>query len=103
MEPKEIGRRIQAARKRKHWTQLEFAHEAAISPSSVARWERGQLPSVRELIRVAGVLEIDPEELVEEEPSEDDQLADLREELAGVRGLAEEAVQILRGLQEQAR
>jgi transcriptional regulator with XRE-family HTH domain len=65
IDPKEIGKRIAAARGRKGWTQLTFAAEANVSPSSIQRWEAGRLPPVRELIRLAGLLEIDPEQLVE--------------------------------------
>lgn len=63
--PEEIGRRVKAARERKHWTQLEFAREANVSPSTVQRWERGQLPPVRELVRVAPLLDVEVDELVE--------------------------------------
>ena len=72
IEPEEIGAKIKAARKRRHWTQLDFALEAHVSPSSVARWEAGGLPPVRELIRIADVLEIPTETLVEPEPELED-------------------------------
>jgi transcriptional regulator with XRE-family HTH domain len=65
IDPKEIGERIAAARNRKGMTQLDLAYKASVSPSSIQRWEAGRLPPVRELIRLAGLLEIDPEELVE--------------------------------------
>jgi transcriptional regulator with XRE-family HTH domain len=97
MEPREIGQRIQAARKRQHWTQIQFATKANVSPSSVARWERGALPPVRELIRIAGILEVDAEELVEPAPTDEGQLALLREELAEVRGMV---VRLLRDREE---
>ena len=66
LDPKEVGRRLAAARQRKHWTQLEFALKIEVSPASVSRWERGYLPPVRELMRIAEVLGIEPAELVEE-------------------------------------
>jgi transcriptional regulator with XRE-family HTH domain len=66
--PDEVGRRIAAARIRKGWTQLVFAGEANVSPGSVSRWERGKLPPVRELVRIAQVLGIEVAELVEESP-----------------------------------
>lgn len=75
LEPKEIGRRLKAARKRKSHTQLSFALEANVSPGTVARWEAGGLPPIRELVRIAELLEIDPSELVEtevEQPRGDD-------------------------------
>ena len=71
LDPQEVGRRIALARQRKGWTQLAFALAANVSPSSVSRWERGALPPVRELVRVAAVLEVDVAELVEEPPRDD--------------------------------
>jgi len=65
IDPKEIGKRIAKAREAKGWTQLTFAYEANVSPNSIQRWEAGRLPPVRELIRLAGLLGIEPEELVE--------------------------------------
>lgn len=84
MEPKEIGKRIKAARERKGWTQLAFALQANVSPSTTQRWEGGQLPPVRELMRIAELLEVEPEALVEVEPTGEDQLALLREEVAAL-------------------
>jgi DNA-binding XRE family transcriptional regulator len=43
LEPREIGQRIRLARERKGWTQLAFALEADVSPSTVQRWEGGKL------------------------------------------------------------
>ena len=90
MEPKEIGKRIKAARERKNLTQLAFALEANVSPSSVARWESGKLPAVRELIRVAGVLGIDPERLVEEAPTAAGEMEALRGEVAELHAMLAE-------------
>lgn len=65
IDPREIGRRIKKARDAKRWTQLDFASEASVSPSTVQRWEAGKLPAVRELIRVADILGVEAEWLVE--------------------------------------
>jgi transcriptional regulator with XRE-family HTH domain len=70
IEPEEIGRRIRSARKARHWTQLEFALEAHISPSTVTRWEHGDLPRVKELLRIADLLDIPAEQLVEPDPEQ---------------------------------
>lgn len=69
-DPQQVGRRLAAARQQRGWTQLRFALEANVSPSSVSRWERGLLPPVRELMRLAEVLGIDMGELVEPAPSQ---------------------------------
>lgn len=66
LEPKEIGGRIKRARLRQGWTQLQLALEADVSPSTVTRWERGGLPPMRELIRLAAVLNVPAEDLVED-------------------------------------
>lgn len=81
IEPQEIGQRIAGARNRRGWTQMALAQNANVSVSSVQRWERGDLPPVRELIRLAGILEIDPEELVELEPTQEARVAAIGREL----------------------
>lgn len=106
LDPREIGRRIKRARERKGWTQLEFALEAHVSPGTVQRWEAGKLPRVRELMRVADLLEVATEELVEAEESsesldqirrqlaaEADRFAELNERLAALLAGAESRLQ----------
>lgn len=90
LAPKEIGRRIKAARDAKHWSQLQFALSASVSPSTVSRWERGYLPPVRELMRIADVLEVPAETLVEPERVEASvsaRLARLEEEASETRAI----------------
>jgi transcriptional regulator with XRE-family HTH domain len=58
MDPAEIGRRIKSARHARLWTQAQFATAASVSLSTIARWESGKLPSVRELVRVADLLDL---------------------------------------------
>lgn len=88
LDPREVGKRIAQAREGKGWTQLTFALEADVSPSSVQRWESGKLPPVRELLRVAELLEVDPETLVEPPADSRPQYALLREVADGVADLA---------------
>ncbi len=72
VEPQEVGRRIRHARDAKGWTQLDFALRANVSPSSVQRWEAGKLPRVRELMRIADLLDVPPDALVAaDEPDEE--------------------------------
>jgi transcriptional regulator with XRE-family HTH domain len=93
MDPREVGRRIKEARERRGWTQLYFATEvASVSPSSVARWESGKLPPIRELMRLADLLDVPVEELVEPSvgDSEETRLRQaVRAELAEIRELLE--------------
>jgi len=90
MEPREIGQRIARAREARGLTQVAFAFEANVSPSTVQRWEGGRLPPVRELIRIASVLQIEPEELVEPNPTPDSELHSLREEVAELHAMLAE-------------
>ena len=70
MDPREVGRRIAAARDARGWTQMVFAVEANVSMSTVARWEAGKLPPVRELMRIADVLGVSADRLVEPRDAE---------------------------------
>jgi transcriptional regulator with XRE-family HTH domain len=90
MDPKEIGRRIKVARNKRGWTQLAFALEADVSPSTIQRWESGQLPPVRELMRIAELLEVEPESLVELEPTGEDQFSALRAEVGELREMVQQ-------------
>jgi DNA-binding transcriptional regulator YiaG len=76
LDPKEVGQRIAAARKAREWTQMAFAYEAKVSMSTVARWEAGRLPPVRELMRIADVLGVSANQLVE--PPDVDETISLR-------------------------
>jgi len=87
LDPKDVGRHIAAARIRRGWTQMTFAVEANVSMSTVARWEAGKLPPVRELMRIADVLGVPAEQLVEspDVPSDiDDRLSRLEALVDGI-------------------
>lgn len=90
IEPEEIGARIARARDAKHWSQLDLALKFDVSVSSVSRWENGTLPSIKRLLALAELLEINPNELVEAAPTDDDQIGALREEVAELRRLVSE-------------
>lgn len=100
LEPKEIGRRIASARERRGLTQLAFALEANVSPSTITRWEAGKLPPVRELMRIADLLEIDPSELVEDHVDDTSELRELRDHLDRQH---DEVVARLSAIEEQLR
>jgi transcriptional regulator with XRE-family HTH domain len=90
-----IGRKIAEARRRKGWTQLQFALEANVSPSSVQRWEAGRLPSVRELVRIANLLNVPAEELLGDDATQRARLVALDERLAVVESELRELRQLL--------
>jgi transcriptional regulator with XRE-family HTH domain len=82
LDPEMVGERIAEAREARGWTQLDFALEAGVSPSSVQRWEAGKLPPVRRLLRLAELLEVEAEVLIEPRGAveRDDQLVRLLKE-----------------------
>lgn len=55
-----LGNRIRELRKLKQLSQEEIAEQCGVSPSSVSRWETGNLsPSYKHLTQLAKVLDID--------------------------------------------
>jgi transcriptional regulator with XRE-family HTH domain len=103
IEPREVGARLKAARERRGLTQLEFALEANVSPSSVARWEAGKLPPIRELMRLADLLEIDAGELVEnQQVGQRDEIQDLRRQVAAMQGKLDRVLDLLASPDDQA-
>jgi transcriptional regulator with XRE-family HTH domain len=103
LDPKEVGQRLAAARRRRHWTQLEFALKIKRSPASVSRWERGYLPPVRELMRIADVLGVEPAELVEEPEDKHAALMARLDELAELHDPLKELLAELRDEAKQRR
>lgn len=93
LTPGEVGARIASAReemKPKPWSQFDLALALGVSPSTVYRWEKGKLPSVNELIRLADVLE-KPADYFTEPPERQLELADLRQEIQALRDHLEQA------------
>lgn len=104
IEPQEIGSRIKEARLRKGWTQLDLALEAKVSVSSVQRWEAGELPPIRRLMKLAPLLGISVDALVEsdENPTTPADLVRVMEALEAVTVELNQAVVALQGLREDA-
>jgi transcriptional regulator with XRE-family HTH domain len=91
LTPEEVGTRIRRAReerKPKPWSQLDLAIALGVSPATIYRWEKGRLPSMTELIRLAELMEIPLDELTEP-PEHRTELQDLRDLLAAARIEAE--------------
>jgi transcriptional regulator with XRE-family HTH domain len=91
LTPEEVGERIAIAREGmtpKPWSQFDLALAMGVSPSTIYRWEKGRLPSMSELIRLAEVLE-QPVDYFTEPPEHRAQLGELHALLAEARDEAE--------------
>ena len=90
LSPEGVGARIVAARETKRWSQLDLALALGVSPSTIYRWEKGRLPSVADLMRLADILGLDVGELTES-PQRRVELDDLHRSTEDVRLLLAEA------------
>lgn len=91
LTPKEVGDRIASAReekKPKPWSQFDLALALGVSPSTIYRWEKGKLPSMNELARLAEILD-KPLDYLTEPPERRREIADLHDLLAEARDEAE--------------
>lgn len=80
LTPSQVAARIRRARenhKPEPWSQFDLAIALGVSPSTIYRWEKGKLPSVSELFRLADVLG-KPADYLTEPPERQVEMADLR-------------------------
>lgn len=62
-----LGEALKAHRERCHMTQEFVAQRVGVSRQAVSKWEQGASePSTTNLIKLAGVFEVDPAELLRE-------------------------------------
>jgi transcriptional regulator with XRE-family HTH domain len=91
LSPEEVGARIVHAREAKMpkpWSQFDLALAMGVSPSTIYRWEKGKLPSMNELMRLADVLDV-PLDHFTEPPERQAALSDLLDLLESSRAEAE--------------
>ena len=88
LTPEEVGARIASAREEKPWSQFDLALAFGVSPSSIYRWEKGKLPSVNDLLRLAEVLD-KPSDYLTEPPERRAEIADLHDLLEELRAEGE--------------
>lgn len=89
----EVGARIARARdekKPKPWSQFDLALALSVSPSTIYRWEKGKLPTMNELIRVAEILD-KPIDYLTVPPERQTELSDLHVSVEDVRLILAEA------------
>lgn len=84
LSPDEVGARIATARVGKKWSQFDLALAFGVSPSTIYRWEKGKLPSMNELMRLAEVLGVSVSRFMDP-PEQQAELADLRHLLEELR------------------
>ena len=69
LTPEQVGERIRAARQAKRWTHEELARQMGVNWRTVQRWQKGQLPRMNTLLRLAEVLDVSHGYFVEPEDS----------------------------------
>jgi len=80
LTPAEVGDRIRAARLARDWTHEELARQMNANWRTVQRWQKGQLPRLQTLLRLADVLGVPHGHFVEAEDSVAT-VAELRDEI----------------------
>lgn len=81
-DSEEIGLKIREARLARGWTHEELARRMGVNWRTVQRWQKGRLPRVETLRRLAAVLDIPPATFLDVEGEVT--LSDLRDRLAEV-------------------
>ncbi len=94
----EVGLRIREARLANGWTHEELARRMGVNWRTVQRWQKGRLPKMQTLLRLAEVLRVPTGYLIEPEASSDE-LGELR---AQVEELTERLDALARALDQPA-
>jgi HTH-type transcriptional regulator, competence development regulator len=83
-----IGRRIKELRKRKNYTQKQLAERVKVSSQVISNWEREYTtPDSSDIARLANVLEVTTDVLINEKPKNDNENSD---SLSGINKLVKE-------------
>jgi transcriptional regulator with XRE-family HTH domain len=69
LTPEEVGRRIRQARLANGWTHEELARRMDANWRTVQRWQKGKLPRLQTLLRLADVLGVPQTYFIEPEDS----------------------------------
>ena len=69
LTPEEVGLRIREARIARGWTHEELARRTGVNWRTVQRWQKGNLPRLPTLLRLADILGVPEGYLVEPESS----------------------------------
>ena len=98
LTPDEVGERIRAARLARGWTHEELARRMDANWRTVQRWQKGKLPRLQTLLRLADVLGVPHAYFVEAEDSVTT-VAELRERVDDLAARVEALTRALRALE----
>ena len=94
LTPEEVGLRIREARMARGWTHEELARRAGVNWRTVQRWQKGNLPRLSTLLRLADILGVPEGHLVEPESSFKD-LEELRRQVDDLAGRVEKLTHLV--------
>lgn len=99
----DIGFRIREARLERGWTHEELARRMGVNWRTVQRWQKGRLPRIDTLRRLAGVLDVPQSSFLDDDGAVT--LSELRERLAELSVRVERLAETVASLAdaEQAR
>src|SRR3954447_9232210 len=99
LTPDQVGDRIRAARLSNGWTHDELARRMNANWRTVQRWQKGNLPRLQTLLRLADVLDVLHSYFIEEEDSVTT-VADLRARVDDLTAYVEALARALTALQD---
>ena len=99
LTPDQVGDRIRAARLSNGWTHEELARRMNANWRTVQRWQKGQLPRLQTLLRLADVLGVPHSYLIEADDSVTT-IADLRDRVDELTGLVEALTHAVAALED---
>src|SRR5918994_4431283 len=99
LTPEEVGERIREARLSRGWTHEELARRMDANWRTVQRWQKGKLPRLPTLLRLADVLGVPSGYFVEPE----DSVATINDLSARIEDLAERVDNLARALRSLER
>src|SRR5829696_6068740 len=99
LTPEQVGERIRAARLAQGWTHEELARRMNANWRTVQRWQKGKLPRLQTLLRLADVLGVPHSYLIDDVESVTS-VADFREALADLTARVEALTRAVAALED---
>jgi transcriptional regulator with XRE-family HTH domain len=99
LTPDQVGEKIRAARLANGWTHEELARRMNANWRTVQRWQKGKLPRLQTLLRLADVLGVPHSYLIDDEDSVTS-VADFRQALADLTARVESLTRAVAALED---